>query len=471
MGTIKMRVKNGYDEYKYFLIKYMLPLIGISYNQNLERITSDIKAPCGSYIRKDKNYIYFSTYDEDVFCMEWTPPLTDDNIGLARAVIRSFFDVSKYSLVKPNKDKTGHNIPYKTDAVREENYRLAVQKGVCDWCAGSANEAFYQLIQLMEQWSVQTYEGNHVTFGFVYDPQALSSFSYDGYGSWLDFLEDDYAATLTDCIHSVIKLDQSCNFVEYLSVTEYNTVEKYDLSPLLPYRFARIIDKYVTGSCVGVFLLSNGDILISKNQTVRLIKRNLKWLNLSYETFSNMVKSKVTKNTIPDDLVQQIYASVLDVSFAHTGGIIAVVADISKLTTKTNTVLNMCDNLLDTHTPDEIESELKGLGTNRELSSTEIQKRLLKRKTIRALINDKKFADLDRKLRTELISMDGACILNFDGDVCAVGAIICNDSGSSGGGRSAAAKKLSKYGGMAVKISTDGYIEVFANYLPVYAIK
>lgn len=67
--------------------------------------------------------------------------------------------------------------------------------------------------------------------------------------------------------------------------------------------------------------------------------------------------------------------------------------------------------------------------------------------------------------------MDGACIIDYSGNDCAIGAIIRNDSGSSGGGRSAAAKKLSKFDGFAVKISTDGYIELFINYYPVYAIK
>ena len=89
---------------------------------------------------------------------------------------------------------------------------------------------------------------------------------------------------------------------------------------------------------------------------------------------------------------------------------------------------------------------------------------------LESLINGEVFTELDRKLRAELLGLDGACILKSDGRVQAFGAIIQNDSGSSGGGRGAAAKKLSKYG-MAVKISTDGYIDVYvAGYL-VYSIK
>ena len=67
-------------------------------------------------------------------------------------------------------------------------------------------------------------------------------------------------------------------------------------------------------------------------------------------------------------------------------------------------------------------------------------------------------------------SLDGACVIDNIGQVYSFGAIIQNESGSSGGGRGAAAKKLSEYG-MAIKISTDGYIEVFVNQNKVYVIK
>ena len=113
---------------------------------------------------------------------------------------------------------------------------------------------------------------------------------------------------------------------------------------------------------------------------------------------------------------------------------------------------------------------MSSLSAYKNIKPQEKKKRMLKRKAIISLLEGKKFQDIDRKLRTELISMDGACILNQKGEVCAIGAIIQNDSGSSGGGRSAAAKKLSTYG-FAVKISTDGYIELFVNYDPVYAVK
>ena len=89
---------------------------------------------------------------------------------------------------------------------------------------------------------------------------------------------------------------------------------------------------------------------------------------------------------------------------------------------------------------------------------------------MKRLIAGKTFDRLDRKLRSELLGLDGACIIGCNGEVQAFGAIIRNKSGSLGGGRGAAARKLSEYG-MAVKISTDGYIELYLDGNLVYSIK
>ena len=81
------------------------------------------------------------------------------------------------------------------------------------------------------------------------------------------------------------------------------------------------------------------------------------------------------------------------------------------------------------------------------------------------------FSDIDRKLRAELCGLDGATILDLQGHVIAFGAIIQNNSGSSGGGRGAAASRLSDFDGFATKISTDGYIELYRQGEVCYQIK
>lgn len=85
---------------------------------------------------------------------------------------------------------------------------------------------------------------------------------------------------------------------------------------------------------------------------------------------------------------------------------------------------------------------------------------MIKSANIIKIIGGRKFYNLDRKLRLELMGIDGATIVDAEGEILAVGAIIKIEAGSTGGGRLAAAKTLSKYG-MSIKISNDGRIEGF----------
>ena len=206
----------------------------------------------------------------------------------------------------------------------------------------------------------------------------------------------------------------------------------------------------------------------------------MKWLNFNIKSFRNAIKEFVDENNVNDTLLQEIYSTALDVSFAHTGGIISLITN-NKIVDANNDldIVNKCDFISSNHTDDEIKKYLSD--KNSKLDNTlrickkelqaEIKKRILKRSMIRLMLNGNyQFTKISRKLRSELVSLDGACIIGLKGDVYSFGAIIQNDSGSSGGGRGAAAKKLSAYG-MAIKISTDGYIEVYLNQQKIYTIK
>lgn len=175
-----------------------------------------------------------------------------------------------------------------------------------------------------------------------------------------------------------------------------------------------------------------------------------------------------TKN-IDERLLKNVFATALDVSLSHSGGIIAIVNNGGKILDKNYcSILSDCDNLSNNLSNNEIEEILK-LNGEKELS---IKKRIQKRNVMMALLNgNTDFSQIDRKLRCELAGLDGATIIEKSGRVICFGAIIQNDKESSGGGRGAAAKKLSDYGGLAIKISTDGYIEVYIDKDIKYYIK
>lgn len=470
-------------EYENFLTKYLFRLLGISHC----KLTScSVRRDCPDCIAKRGNRIYFSAQGIQLFWIKKDPALTDDNLRLAKVIIDAFFRFCEYRIVDAEKGKYNHLFEKQR---RSKIYNMAIQVGICNWITGDIpGSKAEELFNVLEQWAVKTYEGKNVTMGFVIDPTGISSAGIS-FKDWISFLEDDYSAVISDCIHSVFTLDKNCNFLGYRSISDSGKLPECPLNARVPLRFMNIIQQFVPEepdkaktNKVGIFLLSNGDILLAKDGATRFVKRNMQWLNLSYDAFKNALQGFVcemyeeSKLIDAENLISSVYASVLDVSFSHTGGIISIVGpnwEVKQGEEKpVDQVLNFADNLLlDEETIDQRE---KSQSQNSTYTSDErerdTKKRTLKRKVIRNLVQGQNFTLLDRKLRSELIALDGACILDLDGNIYSFGAIIQNDSGSTGGARAAAAKKLSQYG-MAVKVSTDGYIELYINSIPVYVVK
>jgi hypothetical protein len=86
--------------------------------------------------------------------------------------------------------------------------------------------------------------------------------------------------------------------------------------------------------------------------------------------------------------------------------------------------------------------------------------RSTKARAIAKAVRQKKFYELDRRLRQELVAIDGATIISHEGDLLAVGTILKIPGGSAGGGRLAAARALGNLG-LGIKVSQDGGIVGF----------
>lgn len=461
------------EEFKYFLEKHLFPLLGIvkkSLTDSLLKV--DINE---GFVVQIANTIYFSVSGWRLFSLDitGTDGLTEDNIKLANRIIQAYLPISEYKRIGSGRqnssypNKTKHKTEY--NVYRDSVCSQAIETGISYWIVGDQSSEYIQnFFSILKQWAVKTYEGRRVTMGFILNPDAKSTCICE-YGNWLSFMDSDSAAVLTDCIHSVIELDAECNFIRHISASEGDRFDHCSLNHCVPLRFTQIVQTHVVLNKVGIFLLSNGDIALAKNRSICFLRRNLRWLNLSYEAFCNSLKPFFSRYAIQDpDLFRSIFSSILDVSFSHTGGIIALVGpcwtDPEGTHFDHSETLSPYDNLLidDAEIPSDPHADAEGLN--------ERNKRLLKRKIVQTLVQGRDFQHIERKLRSELMALDGACILDYRGNVYSFGAIIQNDCGASGGGRSSAARKLSAYG-MAVKISADGYIELYINREVVYAIK
>lgn len=471
--------------YKKFVYKYVLKLIGEIVDAKMEETFIDCffeneKFEILSFDNSTKELI-FGVKKKMLFKVQLSNTLSDDDIRLLKCIINKYFKISIYN----KSGKKQHS--YISKLNERLNYEYAIQSGICNWVVGDEKklEKIENLFAILESWSSKTYEGKNVSYGIVIDlKNEEEDNDFSRYGTFLTFLNDEFSAVITDPITSVFELSVNCKLLNYRTIIDEkctNYVEGYELINNLPFRFANIISKTVDSSDkVGIFLLNNGDIILAKNKQILFVKRNSHWLNFNIKSFNNAIRDFISLNNVNQNLLNEVYSTALDVSFSHTGGIIAIIPDENKILSTTNGgVLDLCDYISSGEELKSLEQYLieknEKMENERKLSEKElisdINKKLLKRAIIKKILNGNyEFIKINRKLRSELVSLDGACIVNKAGVVCSFGAIIQNDSGSTGGGRGAAAKKLSS-NAMAIKISTDGYIEVYVNQKKIYVIK
>lgn len=280
-----------------------------------------------------------------------------------------------------------------------------------------------QLIRDFEALASQTYEGHPVV-------AAVGMTGSLGWGPIRtdELWREDFSRVLSNGFDSmyVCGSDGRVFNVDYLD--QAPSVE------FAPYRLGSIADWCRDARRVAIVLNRSGEVLVLKEKKLRFAKRRGAWRYYAHES---VVQRLGVGNA---RLRRAVYESCLDVSFARTGGCIAILS--SKGQSKVSEVLNAKDLIEDPRNP-----RTKLLGS-----------------TVK-----KSFQKLDRRLRQELLSMDGATVLKRSGKLITAGSIVRVPSGSRGGGRRAAALQLSKLG-LAIKISADGPITGFRNRKEIFSL-
>ncbi len=349
------------------------------------------------------------------------------------------------------------------DNVYKKNLQgIAIENAICKSLSEGSSTVLLELIEELTKWAERTYEGHNMTFGFVINEQVESKSGLH----FTDFIANDFMALLSDGKLSTLELDKHGNFVGYSILERLRAIPT--ICPQSNINFA----KFCTENKIGVTLYENGDILLFKNYSLQFAKRRGVWNSYDHETMIDLLSNKA--NHTMKEIRKSIYITALDVSFKKNGGCIVYLNKDDQGLVMNH--INMDDILSEKHY--EIKKDLERLEQEKlynlfnknyidtvyNLSFAEYQdeNNCLKAKTLRKIINGRKFHELNRKLREELVGMDGATIVDFDGTIVATGAIIKIEAGSTGGGRLAATKTLSKYG-VAIKISTDGVMQGFVN--------
>jgi hypothetical protein len=283
--------------------------------------------------------------------------------------------------------------------------------------------AFAEAVQAFEALASQTYEGRPVV-------AALGMTGSMGHGpiKLRELWHEPFSRVLSNGLDTI-----------YLAGSDGRVFKVHCLPPppsveFAPHRLGAIAAWCRTPQRVALVLNRNGEVLILKDQRLQFAKRRGAW---RYYAHDSVVRRLGVGNKA---LRRAVYESCLDVSFARTGGCIAVLS--AKNQARLTRVVQERDLIEDqSHT----------------------------RTKLLACTVTRPFHRLDRRLRQELISMDGATVLTHTGTVLTSGSIVRVPAGSTGGGRKAAAMQLSALG-LAIKISADGPITGFRKRKLIFSL-
>ncbi len=316
--------------------------------------------------------------------------------------------------------KDYHRISESLDDFKDELSAIALKSSIATFLAVEQHERVFSAISLFESLSGRTYEGSNLSLALgLVDEEAGSTLSID------EYYHNDFGLVLANGFNTIVKADFNGKIIghEYLGDMTNNSFAPWAYNPIANWSTQGI-----------AFVLNrNNEILIFKDGKLQFSKRRLTWQYYSHDKAVTILAAGNRKSW-SQELRQKIYESVLDVSFARTGGLIT----LAKQSEDSNARRTLA------------QGDLPGSGITPKSRYVEFLK------------NTVTFPELHRTIRQELVAIDGATVLDHKGAFINCGAIVTEVFPSpDGGARSAAARALAEYG-IALKISVDGQITGYA---------
>ncbi len=431
-----------------FVDKLILPLfIGSYLDGETESTVRDSEV---AYGKRNSLLIKPSKSDEYRLILKRGQPFQAFEVNLLKSIIN---EINKIAII-PLEDES-----YIT--VLQEN---AIEKSICQsLCEQETANCMFAIINEIEKWAARTYEGRKIAIGIIINIGQDISAQEDAL-SYSDIMNNDFFALLTDGVSSYVEFDKKGYLLGYVQMDK---VKK--LPTICPFEYENVA-RYCNERRIGIVLTKTGDILIFKNRNLLFANRLGRWNIYSHEEVIQLLSYR--GNYSIKDIRRSIYYTDLDCSYSYNGGCIVYL--------NKNEAEGALAHINAHDIIDEKYFEMKKAQTLeiagrlynfQSLSSVEAvynvpyltflqEQKCVKAQCLRKIINGRPFHELSRKLRLELVSMDGAVVIDSEGTIIAVGAILKIEAGSEGGGRLAAATTLSKYG-TAIKISQDGIIKAF----------
>lgn len=239
--------------------------------------------------------------------------------------------------------------------------------------------------------------------------------------------------------------------------------------------------KLTVGDKLGLLYLKNGDIFMTTDQRIVMSRRNGRWiaennvlfLDLYYnfvvqplidrndEIFALLRALEEWRDLLQEETAVNATTERREINQARKQ-LKAIFYNIARQ--EANPLLNTCFDVSSARTggcicviqSEAVKDDLEEIIDRKDFLSADDNP---KNKILSTLYGGQNFFKMDRKVRRDMLAIDGSTIITRNGEILAVGVILkrivpC----ATGGARTAAAIALSNYG-FSVKISSDGSIE------------
>ena len=435
-------------EFYGFVNKLIIPLFTGSFIAGeTESSSRDLEVALG---KSNSVLLKPSKLDEYRIILKRGQPFKSFEVNLIRAILEEMTNIAVYD--------------FKDPVYVNKLQSVAIEKALIESITETASSTIIGIISLLESWATRTYEGSNVSAGIFVNLANVED-AEKGTVSYIDIMNKDFFALLTDGVSSFVEFDKNGYLLGYTNLKNIKSAQT--VSPYIYDRVAR--------SCndkrIGIVLTDKGDILIFHARQLLFAKRAGKWCVYSHDEVIRLLYNNVSYTA--KQIRRAIYNTALDCSFGYKG---ACIIYLNKdKTIDALKYIDSADIISNSHFEMKKQIELEeadklyNLGNARHIRDDyncnfeEYLDRNLcfKSKAIIKIIAGKKLHELDRKLLEELVSIDGATVIDFDGTIIAVGAIIKIEAGSLGGGRLAATKSMARYG-VGIKVSQDGVMQGFS---------
>ena len=320
--------------------------------------------------------------------------------------------------------KIVHDVAARGNAPDVSNFSSRSIREAIAGVAMNGSKTFFNALELVQVWNDKAYEGRPIRTAYGFNPDA-----FEHTGIHLEtFFRDDYGPVLSNGRDTLLE------FTDKGFLVRHNSLSKESAAGFSPDVYSPVA-AWAWGRRVALVTTEFRETLVFHERRLAFARRRGQWHQISHDyVFDKLCQF----DEMSSQLCNALHETILDASFAHTGACISV--------------MNRARCRHEKRRTSDVTHEDEWLASSKDR----------KARCFSSLIAGRPFFEIPRRLRQELAALDGALILDSDGIVRAVGAIVQIDPKAiGGGGRVAAARTLAQFG-LAVCISCDGRVTGFS---------